>query len=449
MSTDAPPRLPPRARTGLPILLLIVVSAAAAVAAVRGSPDREAGPAAVASGIGGSAPGPVAEVAAAWNERAWEIAYAEDQFLTFRGQRALALMNLAMHDALNTISPVYERYAYDGEPRPDADPSQAAAHAAHEILRSIYPGAAARLDSALAGSAGGAGAGAAAALGRAAAATILDARAGDGWDAAGSYAFDTGPGRYRTTPDWNGFVLQPGFRTARPFALSSPSAFRPAPPPALESVDYARAYDEVRSQGAAASAVRTADQTGYAIWWMEFAEGSVNRLARRLVQERDLGLWPAVRLFAHMHMALYDAYIATWDSKYEYDHWRPYTAIRFAGGGNGATSRDPEWQSLRPAPPFPEYVSAHAAGCAAAFTVLASALGDDTPFSMTTITAPPGMPERSFRSFHAAAGECADSRVQLGWHFRYSTDAGLALGERVAAHVLATQLRALQRARGE
>ncbi len=73
--------------------------------------------------------------------------------------------------------------------------------------------------------------------------------------------------------------------------------------------------------------------------------------------------------------------------------------------------------------------------------MLVSAFGDDTAFTMTTITAPPEMPSRSFPSFSAAAAECADSRVQLGWHFRYATDAGLALGRRVAGHVVEELLR--------
>jgi hypothetical protein len=141
-------------------------------------------------------------------------------------------------------------------------------------------------------------------------------------------------------------------------------------------------------------------------------------------------------------MALFDGYIVNWDSKYEYNHWRPYTAIRAAADdGNADTSPAPEWQSLRPAPPFPEYASAHATGCAASFAVLTSVWPDEAPFTMTTITAPEGMPERSFPDFRTAAEECADSRVRLGWHFRYSTDAGLELGERVAAHVLRSHLR--------
>ena len=60
---------------------------------------------------------------------------------------------------------------------------------------------------------------------------------------------------------------------------------------------------------------------------------------------------------------------------------------------------------------------------------------------MDTTTAPPGMPTRSFASFRAAAAECADSRVRLGWHFRYATDAGLVLGRQVADYALRHSLR--------
>ncbi|MGH7538347.1 MAG: hypothetical protein ACREMF_06915 [Gemmatimonadales bacterium] len=54
------------------------------------------------------------------------------------------------------------------------------------------------------------------------------------------------------------------------------------------------------------------------------------------------------------------------------------------------------------------------------------------------------MPVRRFTSFRAAAGECADSRVRLEWHFRYATDAGLALGRTVARYVAEHSLGALK-----
>jgi hypothetical protein len=312
------------------------------------------------------------------------------------------------------------------------------------VLRAEYPAAAGSIDAELARTTATVPAGDARergiALGRSAAAAILAARRGDGWDVPGRYEFRRRIGAYRTTPPWSGFVVQPGFGAARPFGLTSPMQLRPAPPPELGSRAYADALNEVKRAGNADSRTRTADQTAYAVWWMEFAEGSVIRLARGLVAERQASLTQTARVFALLAMSLYDGYIAVWDSKFAYDGWRPYTAIRRAGeDGNPATEPDPAWEPLRPTPPFPEYVSAHAAGCAASFEVLKRMLGD-APFTMRTITAPDGMPTRTFDGFDAAAAECADSRVMLGWHFRFATDAGLALGRAVAGHIMAHHL---------
>jgi hypothetical protein len=74
-------------------------------------------------------------------------------------------------------------------------------------------------------------------------------------------------------------------------------------------------------------------------------------------------------------------------------------------------------------------------------TVLESTFGKDVPFTMATTTAPPDMPTRSFSSFRDAARECADSRVQLGWHFRYAAEAGLTLGRNVAKRTIRRQLK--------
>ena len=88
----------------------------------------------------------------------------------------------------------------------------------------------------------------------------------------------------------------------------------PGPPP-LKSRGYAKAFDEVKEYGALDSSVRSEDQTAYAIWWMEFAEGSVNRLARQLAAEQSMDLWAAARMFAHVGSALFDTYVAVWDSR--------------------------------------------------------------------------------------------------------------------------------------
>jgi hypothetical protein len=393
----------------------------------------------------GLGPGRRADVIVSWNGLAHDIAFAEDQFLTFKGQRALAMMHLAMHDALNAIIPIYETYAYTAGRRL-AHPIAAIAQAAHDVLLALYPAQqmvlAEELARWLAEVRPGGLRDRGIVLGQSTAAAVLARREGDRWNFLGTYEFREGPGRYQTTPPWNGFVAQPGFRLAKPFALEYPHQFRPSPPPPLSTKAYARAFREVKEYGGADSTSRTTEQTAYAIWWMEFAEGSVNRLARQLSNDRQMHLWPAARMFAQLGVALYDAYVATWDAKYAYNHWRPLTAIRAAGTDeNPHTEPDAGWESLRPAPPFPEYSSAHAAACAASFAVLAQTFGSHQSFTMETTTAPPGMPTRTFDSFAAAAAECSDSRVRLGWHFRYATDAGLALGRRVARYTLSHALR--------
>ena len=77
-------------------------------------------------------------------------------------------------------------------------------------------------------------------------------------------------------------------------------------------------------------------------------------------------------------------------------------------------------------------MSGHAAATAATMDILSRTFGDNVSFTMATTTAPPEMPTRSFPSFSAAAAECADSRVRVGFHFRYATDSGLTLGRAVA-----------------
>jgi hypothetical protein len=384
-------------------------------------------------------------VLVSWNQQAHEIAFAEDQFLTFKGVRAFAMMHIAMHDALNAILPFYRAHTHS-ERAFFAHPIAAVAQAAHDVLLSQYPGEQARLDAELArwlsrvseGPLKSRGI----ALGQRAAAAIVSAREGDGWDFPGVYEFRSGPGEYATTPPWAGFVLQPGFAEARPFGLISPDQFRPPPPPALDSPEYARAFDEVKAYGRVDSSVRTPDQTGYAIWWMEFTDGSMNRLARELVERKRPHLWRAARMFALLNMSMFDGYVANWDSKFHYNHWRPFTAIRGAADdGNPETEPDPDWEPLRTTPPFPEYASAHSTVCNTSFEIFKRTFGDRVSFTMQSITAPPDMPTRSFSSFSQAGAECADSRVRLGFHYRYATDQGIRLGRRVARYVATHHLR--------
>jgi PAP2 superfamily protein len=156
-----------------------------------------------------------------------------------------------------------------------------------------------------------------------------------------------------------------------------------------------------------------------------------NRVARTVSVQRNTGLVENARLFALLNLAMVDATIACWDSKYAYRFWRPVTAIRLADAdGNASTDADPAWTPLRPTPLHPEYPSAHATFSGAAARVLTSFFGNDIPFSTATSTCPAGV-VRSYDSFQAMADEIGDSRIYIGFHFRSAVRHGANLGRQV------------------
>ncbi|GMU65957.1 MAG: haloperoxidase [Acidobacteriota bacterium] len=404
-------------------------------------------------------PGP--GVLIAWNERLLAAAEAEDGFLTLKGLRTAAMAHASIHDALSAIHGRYRPLLGVGE-APGADSLAATAQAAFSIAVDQYPDRREEWEREQRAWLGRVPEGAAkqlgVAVGSAAAAAILESRRGDGWDGEVEYQWrPMAPGVYAEFAEHSGtpagFVFGAGWAKARPFVLSSPDQFRSPPPPPIASDAYARAFDEVRRLGAFESPDRSQDETHLALWWKEFVESSHNRLARQLIAEEDLDLVEAARFFALLEMSIYDAYVAVFDNKFRYNHWRPYTAIRSAGhDGNPDTEPDPDWDNAhRHSYAFPSYPSAHGTACAAAMTVFATTFGDDRPIVMTTrevdragpfsgkIAMDP--PTRSFPSFSAAAKECALSRVYLGIHFRYDSEEGTRLGGEVGSYVMAHALR--------
>jgi hypothetical protein len=199
----------------------------------------------------------------------------------------------------------------------------------------------------------------------------------------------------------------------------------------------------VQSVGAIDSTTRTADQSSYANWWYESSEIGWARAARVTATSEELDLWRAARMFALVSMSFYDGYLAGWDSKYHWDTWRPYTAIR-AGDtdGNHATTKDAAWQSYLENPPVQDYPSTHSALGAGAAEVLKRSFGTDrVSFTMGSLTALPADPLRSFSTFTEASDENADSRVRAGIHFRFATEEGKALGRNVGRYLVEHHLR--------
>ena len=390
-----------------------------------------------------------ARLATEWNQALLTVAEAEDSFLTLKGVRTAALLHLAMHDARQS--------------KASAVSTDAASHAAFSVAKTLYPGQLKQWETLrdrwVSADASDSERTAAREAGRAAAEAVLAARQDDGWDGEAEYQWHPmAPGVYAEfnehsgTPE--GFVFGSGWAQAQGFALDRPLQFQVPPPPAIASAAYARAFAEVKSLGRFQSIERTPEQTHIALWWKDFVENSHNRLARDLIQREQLSLDAAIRLLALLNMAVFDAYIASFANKFHFNHWRPYTAIRWAEhDGNAATAQESTWTNTHQHTyAFPSYPSAHGTACAAAMTVLEDTFGADYAFSMRTAMVDiggPGSgkiemhpPTRAFPSFSAAATECGLSRVYLGIHFRYDSTAGVQLGRQVGEHLLSKRLRA-------
>jgi len=290
---------------------------------------------------------------------------------------------------------------------------------------------------------------------------IWTARLTDGFSVTAPFPDGTAAGQWRRTPNLpvSATLSAPGagyrqISEMRPWVMSSVSAFRPAGPPSLNSATYTKDFNEVKAMGSLSSAVRTPDQTTYALFW---ASGTAtylwNRVALSLIEarNRDRGdadsdehgghgrgrdnLLENARLLGALDLAMADAAIGCWDAKYTYAFWRPITAIREAAGdGNPATAADTSWMPLFATPAHPDYPSGHSCVSGAAGAVLASEFRDRTSFTMESdlmlgVT-------RSFKSLSAALEEVKNARIFAGIHFRTACDDGQVLGAAVAQVVL-------------
>lgn len=376
------------------------------------------------------------------NLLSYTLANQHDQFYSFIGVRTLSMVHIAVHDALQGIDAQYESYAYAVKPQ-DADATTAMISAGRYILEKAYPK---RIDTIravtnawLSEIPAGAEKEAGISLGMASAQAIWEKRVGDGHEKQGDYTPMTKPGDYQYTPGFDEWVLYPDFDYARPFTMDSVTQFRVTPPPQMNSQAYLQAVEEVARMGSKQGHGRTADQTHIAHWWAEFGEHSWNRLARQLAPEHGLSLHETARLFALLNVNLYDLYLASLESKYHYDTWRPYTAIRQGFPGFPA---QPGWEPEMLTPPWPEYPSAHAAVGAGGAEILTEVLGTAAvSFRMLSISTLPGQAYRSYTHLDSAALDCAASRIYNGFHFRFATDKGLEQGRTLARHVLDTHFR--------
>jgi hypothetical protein len=360
--------------------------------------------------------------------------------------RAMAMASLAVFDSLNAIdgSPAY---LVSMSAPAGASVDAAVAGAAHRVLGYLYPAQAATLDAALANSLSAIHDGPAKtdglALGQAVADRVIALRSTDGWNAFAQP--NTGsdvPGEWRpTAPNFEPALL-PQYASLRPFAMTSPDQFLPDPPPALDSPEYAAGVNEIEALGRQTGSTRTADQTQIARFWADGTgtdspPGHWNQIADNVAQSEGGSPADNARRLAELNVALADAGISAWNTKYTYRLWRPISAITLANtDGNDLTTADPTWQPLLLTPAFPEYASGHSTFSGAAATVLDGIFGSNVSFSIDS-SGLPGV-TRSFANFDAAAAEAGRSRVYGGIHFEFSNQAGQAVGREVGQFVLSS-----------
>ena len=359
-----------------------------------------------------------ADVITDWNIKAGEIV-TEAKVGTPPAVRTMALVQTAVYDAVNAVSP-------------GASVNAAVAAANRVTLTKMMPAQQASIDAAyqaaLAKVADGPAKAAGIAAGEQAATALLARRTDDGAATAESYRPHTIAGAY--VPTAIPAVSQ--WAQRKPWLMSTAAQFRPGPPPALNSATWIRDYNEVKALGAKNSTQRTAEQTEIARFWEYSLPSIYHGVVRSVAAMPGRDVAQNAMTFAAIAQAMDDAMISVFEAKYQYNFWRPVTAIRNGDiDGNDATQREASWTGFIDNPLHPEYPSAHSILASAVATVLKAEVGRG-PVPVLTTTSPTAKgAARSWTNLDEFTREVADARVYEGVHYRTSTDVGIVMGKQI------------------
>lgn len=419
--------------------------------------------------------------------------------------RSMAMTNGAIYDIFQARNRTHQPFRYDTTITSNDVRDAAVNQAAYTLLTTLYSGSAstavasnayttrmATIADTTAKTAG-------ITLGNAVAAAYLANRSGDGSANVGSYTVNSAPGHWSSDPFHPGQnPWGPGWGTVTPFAIASTTRIRTLPNlevPALSgtnglagilgSASYAAQYNQVKDVGAVGSLTRTPEQTEIGVFWgydrptlgpppviyNQTLGEIVNQIGTNTADQN-------ARLFAMASVAMADASITAWAAKFDYDFWRPVTAIqRGDEDGNGSTAGDPTWRPLGApgdpsvsgsdfTPPFPAWPSGHATMGAAMFRTLENFYGTNSFLAITgsmatysltsdellegvwdvSDVARPNDINRQYSTFttsidgtspnwNSPEWENAISRVYLGIHWRFDATDGIRMGTAIADEI--------------
>jgi hypothetical protein len=252
------------------------------------------------------------------------------------------------------------------------------------------------------------------------------------------------PGTWVPTPPAYAEACEPQWHKMRSFTLDSAAQFMP-PSPARYDLDKDSPFYKMTMEVFEIGKNMTEEQREIAYFWDDNAfvtniKGHVTFASKKMTpaghwlaivstvsKNRNLDLMRSLEAYTVTSIALYDAFISSWEEKFRSVRVRPETVIN--------QHIDPDWTPFLETPPFPEYVSGHSTISAAAGQVMIHLFGNEVAFVDST-EHPFGHGVRAFSSFEEAYWEASLSRVYGGIHFRDGVEEGTRQGERIGQWVL-------------
>jgi hypothetical protein len=352
-----------------------------------------------------------------------------------------AMVHAAMHDAIQAIQGRYHTYSGLLAPSEGSEIA-AAAQAAHDVLVNRFPAQQAALDLILLNYLGACddACQAGVTVGQNAADAVIAMRANDGSHPSPPpppFLGGTAPGEWR--PTGPGGMVAEWLSSMRPFTLTDAAQFQPKAPPSLNSQEYTRDYNEVKTLGRATGSSRTPTQTATADFFREGPPGYWNRTLPDIVQAHVPDLGDRARLYALVQISMADALITSWQSKRLFNFWRPITAIREGDtDGNPTTAGEAGWTPHTGTPNYPDYTSGANNLNGAVTGTLRLFFGTN---HMEFVLKGAGGVNRDYTKFADVAADVVEARILEGIHFRFADTVARTQGRNVAKWVFKHTLR--------